>query len=148
MHHFTGATAFSLDPYQIGHENEEGIQSGAFWFYRKLGFRPTRRKLMALAEKEEQKIATRKGYRTPPRTLRELANGPMIFQLRGTENHDWDRFQIRNIGFNSQGESESVLSLLPDHIARAKRAAEETTYLRLMQKDKRLRQRIIEMGSQ
>ncbi|HET7114177.1 MAG TPA: hypothetical protein VFI57_11055, partial [Pyrinomonadaceae bacterium] len=93
MHHFTGATAFSLDPYQIGHENEEGIQSGAFWFYRKLGFRPTRRKLLALAEKEEQKIATRKGYRTPPRTLRELANGPMIFQLRGTENHDWDRFQ-------------------------------------------------------
>ena len=39
MHHFTGATAFTLDPYQIGHENEEGIESGAFWFYRKLGFR-------------------------------------------------------------------------------------------------------------
>src|SRR6185503_6331507 len=59
MHHFTGATAFSLDPYQIGYENEEGIESGAFWFYRKLGFRPTRRDLLALAEKEEQKIATR-----------------------------------------------------------------------------------------
>src|SRR4029078_5131488 len=75
MHHFTGATAFTLDPYQIGHENEEGIESGAFWFYRKLGFRPMRRELLALAEQEEKKIATRKGYRTPPRTLRELAKG-------------------------------------------------------------------------
>ena len=39
--HLLGVTAFSLDPYQIGYENEEGIESGAFWFYRKLGFRPT-----------------------------------------------------------------------------------------------------------
>ena len=38
--HLLGVTAFSLDPYQIGYENEEGIESGAFWFYRKLGFRP------------------------------------------------------------------------------------------------------------
>jgi len=147
MHHFTGATAFSLDPYQIGHENEEGIESGAFWFYRKLGFRPMRRELLALAEKEEQKIATRKGYRTPPRTLRELAKGPMIFQLRGTENHDWDRFQIRNIGFKSKGQLEPVLSLFSDPLIRAKHAAEETTYLRLMQRDKGLRRKLIKLGS-
>ncbi|HEU4434437.1 MAG TPA: hypothetical protein VFR51_13725 [Pyrinomonadaceae bacterium] len=147
MHHFTGATAFSLDPYQIGHENEEGIESGAFWFYRKLGFRPMRRELLALTEKEEQKIAMRKGYRTPPRTLRELAKGAMIFQIRGTENHDWDRFQIRNIGFKSKGQLESVLSLFSDQLIRAKAAAEERTYLRLMQKDKGLRRKIIELGS-
>lgn len=148
MHHFTGATAFTLDPYQIGHENEEGIESGAFWFYRKLGFRPMRRELEALAEKEEKKIALRKGYRTSPRTLRALAKGPMIFQLRGTENHDWDRFQIRNIGFKLKGQLEPLLSLLPDRLIRAKAASEETTYLRLMQKDKRLRQQIIDLGSQ
>lgn len=147
MHHFTGATAFTLDPYQIGHENEEGIESGAFWFYRKLGFRPVRPELLALAEKEEQKIASREEYRTPARTLRKLAEGPMIFQLSGTENHDWDRFQIRNVGFKLKGKLESMLSLLPEDIVRAKSAAEETTYLRVMQKDKRLRQRIIELGS-
>ncbi|HET8781687.1 MAG TPA: hypothetical protein VFM63_04695 [Pyrinomonadaceae bacterium] len=147
MHHFTGATAFTLDPYQIGHENEEGIESGAFWFYRKLGFRPVRRELLALAEKEEQKIAMRREYRTPARMLRKLAEGPMIFQLSGTENHDWDRFQIRNIGFKLKGKLESWLALLPEPIVRAKSAAEETTYLRLMQEDKRLRQRIIELGS-
>jgi hypothetical protein len=147
MHHFTGATAFSLDPYQIGHENEEGIESGAFWFYRKLGFRPMRRELLALTEKEEQKIATDKGYRTPSRTLRELAKGPMIFQLRGTENDDWNDFQIRNIGFKSKGQLKPVLSLFSDRILGAKAAAEETTYLRLMQKDKQLRKKIIELGS-
>jgi hypothetical protein len=148
MHHFTGATAFTLDPYQIGHENEEGIKSGAFWFYRKLGFRPMRPELVTLAEKEEKKIAARKGYRTSPGTLRKLASGPMIFQLRGTENEDWDRFQIRNIGFKLEGQLEPLLSLFPDRLIRAKSADEETSYLRLMQKDKQLRRRIIELGSQ
>ena len=147
MHHFTGATAFTLDPCQIGHENEEGIESGAFWFYRKLGFRPTRRELLKLAQKEEQEIAKRKQYRTPAKTLRELANGPMIFQMRGTENHDWDRFQVRNIGFRLKGKREALLSLLPEQIIRAKLAAEETTYLRLMQKDDRLRRKVIDLGS-
>ena len=44
-------------PYQLGHGNEEAIESGAFWFYRKLGFRPGRADLQKLAEREEQKIA-------------------------------------------------------------------------------------------
>ena len=107
-----------------------------------------RRELVTLTEKEEKQIATRKGYRTPPRTLRKLAEGPMIFQLRGTESHDWDRFQIRNIGFKLKGQLEPLLSLLPERLIRAKAGAEETTYLRLMQKDKRLRQQIIDLGSQ
>jgi hypothetical protein len=147
MHQFTGATAFALDPYQIGYENEEGIESGAFWFYRKLGFRPTRRSLLALAQKEEEKIAKRKEYRTPARTLRELAKGPMIFQMRGTENHDWDRFEVRKIGFSLKGKREALLSLLPEQIIRAKAAPEETTYLRLMQKDEQLRRKLIHLGS-
>ncbi|HEX2268662.1 MAG TPA: hypothetical protein VHH35_03970 [Pyrinomonadaceae bacterium] len=146
LHHFTGATAFSLDPYQIGFENEEGIASGAFWFYRKLGFRPAQRELLSLAEKEEQKIATRKQYRTPPRVLRELAKGPMIFQLAGAENHDWDRFQVRKIGFRIQGKKfESLIS--DARIVRAKSAAEETTYLKMMQKDHQLRRELIKLGS-
>ena len=42
LHHAAlGVTSFSVDPYQIGFENSEAIDSGAFWFYRKLGFRPT-----------------------------------------------------------------------------------------------------------
>jgi hypothetical protein len=102
MHHFTGVTAFSLDPYQIGFENEEGIESGAFWFYHKLGFRPTDPETLKSALKEEEKIRTRKGYRTPAATLRKLARSPMIFELDEERAGDWDNFQIRKIGFKVQ----------------------------------------------
>jgi hypothetical protein len=40
--HRMGTTCVSVYPYQLGHDNEEAIESGAFWFYRKLGFRPGR----------------------------------------------------------------------------------------------------------
>ena len=102
MHHFANVTAFSLDPYQIGFENEEGIQSGAFWFYRKLGFRPTDPEVLKLALKEEKKISTRKGYRTSAAMLRRLARSPMIFELDKEHVGDWDNFQIRKIGFKVQ----------------------------------------------
>ena len=102
MRKLTGVSAFSLDPYQIGHENEEGIQSGAFWFYRKLGFRSTRRSSQQLTEREEVRIASRKNYRTRPATLRLLAEAPMIFELEPTHHGDWDRFEIRKIGFAVQ----------------------------------------------
>jgi hypothetical protein len=97
-----GVSAFTLDPYQIGHENEEGIESGAFWFYRKLGFRPTQPEIEKLTENEERKIARRASYRTSARTLRRLAAGPMIWELNSGSRGDWDQFQVRNIGFNVQ----------------------------------------------
>jgi hypothetical protein len=97
-----GVTAFSLDPYQIGHENEEGVESGAFWFYRKLGFRSTSRRLRELTEKEETKLAKRAGYRSSARILRELAREPMILELKEDWRGDWDRFQLRRLGFAVQ----------------------------------------------
>jgi hypothetical protein len=104
--HLLGVTAFSIDPYQIGYENEEGIESGAFWFYRKLGFRPTDPEVMKLVLNEEKKIASRSNSRTSARMLRKLAAAPMIFELdraRGESNAgDWDRFCVRNIGLAVQ----------------------------------------------
>jgi hypothetical protein len=100
--HLLNVKAFSLDPYQLGYENEEGIESGAFWFYRKLGFRPTQPSLLKIAESEEQKIAKRREYRTPPPVLRQLATGPMIFELDDARTGDWDAFSLRNIGFAVQ----------------------------------------------
>jgi hypothetical protein len=46
----TGARCISIYPYQIGQNNDEAIESGAFWFYRKLGFRPGRADLQKLCE--------------------------------------------------------------------------------------------------
>ncbi len=102
FHHLLGVKTFSIDPYQIGFENEEGIESGAFWFYRKLGFRPTRPKLLELTLREESKIASRPSYRTPERILRQLAEGSMIFDLSQARTSDWDRFQIRTVGLAVQ----------------------------------------------
>jgi hypothetical protein len=100
--HLLGVTAFALDPYQIGYENEEGIESGAFWFYRKQGFRPTSSEVMKLVLNEEQKIASRNNYRTTAKTLRKLAAGPMIFELDKANSGDWDRFCVRNMGLAVQ----------------------------------------------
>ncbi|MBA3513965.1 MAG: hypothetical protein H0T77_06290 [Pyrinomonadaceae bacterium] len=100
--HSLGVTAFSLDPYQIGYENEEGIESGAFWFYRKLGFRPTRTGLHELTLAEERKMSGRRAYRTPKALLRRLAAGPMIFELENSTVGNWDRFTVRGIGLAVQ----------------------------------------------
>jgi hypothetical protein len=96
--HRMGTTCVSVYPYQLGHDNEEAIESGAFWFYRKLGFRPGRSDLQKLAEREEQKIAADKKYRTPAPTLKRLAAGHVFYELPGSEVGAWDRFSTRNIG--------------------------------------------------
>jgi hypothetical protein len=93
-----GVTAFSIDPYQLGFHNEEGIESGAFWFYRKLGFRPTQAELSSLCIAEEERIARRKGYRTPARTLRRLASGHVLYEHGGEGLGVWDNFHARNLG--------------------------------------------------
>jgi hypothetical protein len=137
--HLCGVTAFAIDPYQIGFENEEGIESGAFWFYRKLGFRPTRPEVMKLVLNEEKKLGSESNYRTSASKLRKLAAGPMIFELdkpeRSSSNHsrrgdwagDWDRFQVRNIGLAVQrhmaakhgGDAERFRSVAVKELARA-----------------------------
>jgi hypothetical protein len=96
--HFMGTTCVSVYPYQLGHDNEEAIESGAFWFYRKLGFRPGRQELLRLVENEESKIAANPKYRTSARTLRRLAAAHVFYELPGSEVGAWDRFSTRNIG--------------------------------------------------
>jgi hypothetical protein len=102
MRQLLGVTVFSIDPYQVGHENEEGIESGACWFYRKLGFRPVNPALMQLTVAEEQKMIAKVGYRTPARTLRKLASGHMLFELPAESSMPWDRFLVRHIGLAVQ----------------------------------------------
>lgn len=92
-----GARVFSIEPYQLGASNEEGIESGAFWFYRKLGFRPIVPRLAKLAAREDRRIATRPGYRTNARTLRELAEGHALYETQPSTPGEWDGFHIRNL---------------------------------------------------
>jgi hypothetical protein len=97
-----GTNAISIYPYQIGDGNEEAIESGAFWFYRKLGFRSMDTELEKLAQREEQKIRANPRYRTPARTLRRLSKAHVVYETPEAQRGAWDGFAMRNIGFALQ----------------------------------------------
>lgn len=69
-----GANYFEVEPYQFGKNNPEGIQSGAFWFYYRFGFRPVDAELKQLALNEAEKIKNEKGYRSSYETLKRFTN--------------------------------------------------------------------------
>jgi len=79
-----GATTISVYPYQIGLNNDEALDSGAFWFYRKLGFRCGRPDLEQLARREEQRITADSKYRTPRKTLKRLAEAHAFYEVEST----------------------------------------------------------------
>lgn len=126
LHQIVGVTCISIDPYQIGLGNEEAIESGAFWFYRKLGFRPARPDLARVMRREEKKIAADHAYRTPARVLRRLSRGNIIYEAPGSPRGDWDRFQVRNVGLAVQrrmankfdGDTEKIRTASANEVAR------------------------------
>ncbi len=73
FHNQFGCTRFKIERYQVGYENDEGLQSGSFWFYYNLGFVPSDPKVLALARREAAKIRKNRAYRTPIATLEKLA---------------------------------------------------------------------------
>jgi hypothetical protein len=93
IHAFQHVSTFIVDPYQLGADNEEAIESGAWWFYYKLGFRPRDREARALALREQERVTKRASYRSSPSTLRELALSPMVLQL-----YDKPRFPYGGVG--------------------------------------------------
>ncbi len=94
--------AISIYPYQIGDGNEEAIGSGAFWFYRKMGFRSMDPALEKLAQAEEKKVRASAKYRTSAATLRRLSKANMVYELPEAERGAWDRFSIRSVGIAVQ----------------------------------------------
>ncbi len=72
---------FEVEPYQYGLGNPEGIESGAFWFYYKYGFRPLDAKLEKLAANEQKKIKTVKEYKTSKDTLERFTESNIALQL-------------------------------------------------------------------
>jgi hypothetical protein len=128
----THANCISIYPYQIGQNNDEAIDSGAFWFYRKLGFRPGRADLQELCEREEKKISANPKYRTSARILKRLAEAHMFYELpppksASHESGDWDKFSTRNLGFlvnrrmarHFDGDSEKIRQASAASVARA-----------------------------
>lgn len=71
--HLFAARSFSVEPYQLGHANEEGLASGAWWFYYKLGFRPHDRDVRRLVRREVERVRRRPQHRSDAATLQRLA---------------------------------------------------------------------------
>jgi len=86
-----GACAFTLDGYQLGHHNEEGIASGAWWFYYKLGFRPRDRAIQQLADAEIARTRANPAHRSSAATLRRLSADTMVFETEGVRAPHWPR---------------------------------------------------------
>lgn len=76
-----GCDSFTVDPYQLGHENEEGLGSGAWWFYQKLGFRPDDRATLARMRGELARIRRNPRFRSSRATLEKLVAEPVFWSL-------------------------------------------------------------------
>ena len=75
---------FEVEPFQFGLDNPDGIESGAYWFYYRFGFRSLSNSLRQLAEKEMIKIRSTSGYRTSARTLLKFTDSSVALQLGST----------------------------------------------------------------
>lgn len=81
-HHF-GARNFLMRRWQVGFENDEGIKSGSYWFYYKLGFRSIAPSVDELAKSQWHKIRLDKNYRSDKKTLEKLALSDMHWSASG-----------------------------------------------------------------
>jgi hypothetical protein len=84
-HHLFGCTTFSVEPYQLGVGNDEGIESGAWWFYQRFGFRPRTQATRRLAAREIARRKANRFYRSSAQTLRALARSHMLLSLDRSE---------------------------------------------------------------
>jgi hypothetical protein len=82
-----GTTSFSIEPYQLGLHNDEALESGAWWFYAKLGFAPRDTATLRLARAEQARLARRKGLRSSRATLQALASTHLFFDVDAADAH-------------------------------------------------------------
>ncbi len=84
-----GTRRFVINGYQFGAGNSEAIASGAYWFYYRLGFRPSLADNASLAAAEAERLRSRPGVRTRPAVLRQLARGDLHLDLEDFDASDF-----------------------------------------------------------
>jgi hypothetical protein len=81
MRAVTGCARVVINPYQFGAGNSEALQSGAYWFHYRLGFRSADDAIRRLADREARRLARSRGARIPLATLRKLASCDLRLDL-------------------------------------------------------------------
>jgi hypothetical protein len=103
MHHMFGADTFSIDPYQLGYGNAEGLESGAWWFYYKMGFRPKDPEVRRLLRGELARIKRNRHHRTDPATLEQMASEYVFLHTNPKEKIAVGSLSIGTIGMRISG---------------------------------------------
>jgi len=111
----------SVDPYQLGKENSDGIRSGVFWVYYQAGFRPIRKEQKLLAEAEAIKILSLKAYRSPASVLSKLADSRMELLL-----------QTRAVTFDATDLSLAYERILKDNYNNDRKLTEDRSFVKLV----------------
>ncbi len=70
--------AFVINTQQLGEDNREALESGAFWFYYKHGFRPRNPKVKRILQGELARRKKNAGYRSSINTLKQLARSELL----------------------------------------------------------------------
>ncbi len=97
--HHCGARQLVVSSYQVGDGNDEGLESGSFWFYYKLGFRPVRAAVRALAERERARVEADSVYRTSRALLKRLAKSDLFFHLDPARMHQHQAVDLADLGY-------------------------------------------------
>ena len=97
--HLFGADTFTVYPYQLGGAgNEEGLASGAWWFYRKLGFAPRERTARAIVKREEARMARNPAHRSGRATLVALGEHNVYWHAGARRDDVIGLLPLANIG--------------------------------------------------
>lgn len=120
FHALFGSKRFIANPFQVGGGNAEAIKSGAFWFYHRIGFRPSSPALAALADVELAHRKADRSYRSPAAILKQLAGADLVLTLPGFDPADF--FDERWLGRIALRGTEAIAreGRLPRHLAVAR----------------------------
>lgn len=100
VRHLFGVDSFTIYPYQLGGQgNEEGLKSGAWWFYEKLGFRPKDKDVLARRKRELARLKAKPSARTPISTLRALAEANVYWYLERERDDVIGVLPLSDVGF-------------------------------------------------
>lgn len=95
-----GSDTFSIEPFQLGYGNDEGLRSGAWWFYYKTGFRPADPGVLRILDGELARLKSNPGHRTDRTTLKRLASAHMFLHLGRPRAEILGRVPLDAIGLN------------------------------------------------
>jgi hypothetical protein len=93
-----GSDVLAVEPYQLGHDNDEGLRSGAWWFYYKLGFRPHDPDVRRLMREELARMKRDPGHRSSLATLQELSAAYVFLHLGKTRRDVLGHVPLGEIG--------------------------------------------------